>query len=143
MAKQLISILKNVTGQLAQSFMFLNMKLCRGNNQALILTLLLLASGVQARRVIRAAPGVMTTGCYMIVLTPETSHERFEAIAKEIKSESSISDIHTIEGPFAKMIVTKISVHEAQKVSLNCNNTHTHTYSFTCTHYSLTVKTLR
>ena len=143
MAKQLISILKNVTGQLAQSFMFLNMKLCRGNNQALILTLLLLASGVQARRVIRAAPGVKTTGCYMIVLTPETSHERFEAIAKEVKSESSISDIHTIEGPFAKMIVTKISVDEAKKVSLNCNNTHTHTYSFICTHYSLTVKTLR
>ena len=95
------------------------MKLCTGSNEALFLTLLLFASGIQARRVIRAAPGVKTTGRYMIALTPETSHERFEAIAKEVKNEASISGIHTVEGPFAKMIVTKISVDEVEKVSLN------------------------
>ena len=108
-----------MTSQIVQFLMFLNMKLCTGSNEALFLTILLFASGMQARRVIRAAPGVKTTGRYMIALTPETSHERFEAIANEVKSEASISGIHTVEGPFAKMIVTKISVDEAEKVSLN------------------------
>ena len=91
------------------------MKFCTRINLALVLTILFVA-GAQARRVIRAVPGAKTTGRYMIVLTPETSHERFEAISEEVKSESSISDIHTVEGPFTKMIVTKISVDEANKV---------------------------
>ena len=85
-------------------------------NQVLILVLLFSAT-VQPRRVIRAAPGTETTGQYMVVLTPDTSHERFEVIAEEIQSELLSSKIHKTEGPFAKMIVAKLSVDEAHKVS--------------------------
>ena len=90
--------------------------------QVLILVLLF-AAVVQTRQVIRAAPGIKTTGQYMVVLTQETSHERFEAIAEEVQSQSLSSEIHKIEGEFAKVITTKLSVDEAHKVSLKhrCN----------------------
>ena len=88
------------------------------HNQALILVLLFVAA-VQTRRVIRAAPGIETTGQYMVALTLDTSHERFEAIAEQIQSQSSSSEIHKIEGQFAKVIVAKLSEVEAHKVSFN------------------------
>ena len=65
---------------------------------------------VQTRQVILVAPGIKTTGQYMVVLTPDTSHERFEAIAEKVQSQSLSSEIHKKEGKFAKMIVTKLSV---------------------------------
>ena len=102
----------------------LNMQFRTRHNQVLILVLLLAAVG-QTRRVIRAAPGIKTTGQYMVVLTPDTSHERFEAIAEIVQTQSLSSKIHKIEGQFAKVVVTKLSVDEAHKVSLN---THTHTH---------------
>ena len=119
MAKRPFPILRNVSGQIAQFIIrqLLSMQLSTRTYLTLILAFLFAAGG-QARRVIRAAPGIETTGRYIIVLRPETSHERFEAIAEKVKSESLISDIHTVEGPFAKMIVTKISVDEAYRVSL-------------------------
>ena len=82
--------------------------------QILFSLLPLLANVVRTRRVIRAAPGIETTGQYMVVLTPDTSHERFEAVAKKIQSDS---EMHKMESPFAKIIVTKLSVDEAHKVS--------------------------
>ena len=88
--------------------------------QLLILTLLLVAA-VQTHRVIRAAPGIATTGQYMVVLTPDTSHETFEAIADKVQSQSLSSKIYKIEGSFAKVIVAKLSVDEAHKVSLKHN----------------------
>ena len=95
----------------------LNMQICTRRNQVLILVLLF-AAEVQTRRVIRAAPGTETTGQYMVVMTPETSHERFEAIAEKVQTVSLSSKIHKTEGPFAKMIVTRLSVDEAHKVRL-------------------------
>ena len=86
--------------------------------QILFSLLPLLATLVRTRRVIRAAPGIKTTGEYMVVLAPDTSHERFEAVAKKIQSESMNSEMHKMESPFAKIIVTKLSVDEAHEVSL-------------------------
>ena len=91
------------------------------HNQVLILVLLFVAA-VQTRRVIRAAPGIKTTGQYMVVLTPDTSHEKFEAIAENVRSQSLSSEIHTIEGQFAKVIIAKLSLDEAHKVSLKHTN---------------------
>ncbi|XP_041379535.1 LOW QUALITY PROTEIN: proteinase R-like, partial [Gigantopelta aegis] len=71
---------------------------------------------VQTRRVIRAAPGIETTGQYMVVLTLDTSHERFEAIAEKVQSQSLSSDIYKIEGEFAKVIVTELSEAEAHQI---------------------------
>ena len=88
------------------------------NTRVLIIVLLLVAA-VQARRVIRAAPGTATTGQYMVVLSSDTSHERFEAIAERIQTQALNSKIHKIESSFAKMIVSKMSVDEAHQVSLN------------------------
>ena len=93
------------------------MQLRTSHSQVLILVLLLVAA-VQTRRVIRAAPGIETTGQYMVVLTADTSHERFEAIAEKVQSQSSSSDIYKIEGEFAKVIVTELSEAEAHQVSL-------------------------
>ena len=86
-------------------------------NQVLILALLFVTA-VQTRRVIRAAPGTETTGQFMVALTPDTSHEQFEAIAEKVQSQSLSSEIHKIEGQFAKVIVAKLSEAEAHKVSL-------------------------
>ena len=86
-------------------------------NQVLILVLLFVAVA-QTRQVIRAAPGIETTGQYMVVLTPDTSHERFEAIAENVRSQSLSFEIHKIESQFAKVIVAKLSLDEAHQVSL-------------------------
>ena len=102
------------------------MKYQTSHNQILILVLLLVAA-VQTSRVIRAAPGIKTTGQYMVALTLDTSHERFEAIADKVQSQSLSSEIRKIEGQFAKVIVAKLSEAEADKVSLNMQ-THTHIY---------------
>ena len=99
----------------------LNMQLSTKHNQIVILVLLVaIATAVQTRRVIRAAPGTKTTGQYMVVMTPETSHERFKVIAEKVQTVSFNSKIRKMEGPFAKMIVTRLSVDEAHKVSLKC-----------------------
>ena len=80
---------------------------------AQVLILVLLCSVVvQTRRVIRAAPGIETTGQYIAVLATDTSHERFEAIAEEVQSHSFTSKIRKIEGPFAKIVFAKLSVDE-------------------------------
>ena len=105
--------------KLAQCLVMLKMQLCTSHNLVLIIVLLLV-TGVRTRRVIRAAPGTETTGEYMVVLTPETSHERFEVIAEKIQIVSPSSKIHKMEGPFAKMVVTRLSVDEANKVSFKC-----------------------
>ena len=105
--------------KLVQCIVILNMQFHTSHNQVLII-FVLLVTGVRTRRVIRAAPGTETTGEYMVVLTPETSHERFEAIAEKIQTVSLSSKIHKMEGPFAKMVITRLSVDEANKVSLKC-----------------------
>ena len=100
----------------------LNMQFSTKDSQALIFVVLLFAAVVRTSRVIRAAPGTETTGQYMVVLAPDTSHERFEAIAEKIRTTSLSSDIYKIEGPFAKMIVAQLSVDEAHQVSLKMSN---------------------
>ena len=65
---------------------------------------------VQTHRVICAAPGIETTSL------------RFEAIADKVQNQSLSSEIHKIESQFAKMIVTKLSLNEACKVTLKHMN---------------------
>ena len=93
---------------------------------------------MQTSRVIRAAPRIKTTGQYMVALTLDTSHERFETIADKVQSQSLSSEIRKLEGQFAKVIVAKLSEAEAHKVSLN-THTHTHTHTHTThTHFFTT-----
>ena len=109
----------NQLAKLALCIKILNM------NAHVLILILLFSVVVQTRRVIRAAPGIPTTGQYMVVLATDTSHERFEAIAEEVQTHSLSSKIQTIEGPFTKMIVAKLSIDEAHKVRFK---TCTHTY---------------
>ena len=102
--------------QLALCIVMLNMQFRTSHYQVLIFVLLVAA--VQTREVIRAPSGIETTGQYMVVLTPDTSHERFEAIAEKVQNQSLSSEIYKIEGQFAKVIVTELSLDEAHKVSL-------------------------
>ena len=90
----------------------LNIQFLTRYNQVLILVLLF-SVVVLTRRVICAAPGIETTGQYIVVLTPDTSHETFEAIADKVRIQSLTSKTHKIKGPFANVIVTKPSVDEA------------------------------
>ena len=102
------------------------MQFHRSYYQVLVLVLLFVAV-VQTRRVIRAAPGTETTGQYMVALAPDTGHDQFEAISEKVRSQSLSSEIHKIEGQFAKVIVAKMSEAEAHKVSINlCVCVHVH-----------------
>ena len=58
----------------------------------------------------------------MIELTLDTSHERFEAIGDKVQSQSLSSEIHKIEGQFARVIVAKLSEVETHKVKVIINN---------------------
>ena len=84
---------------------------------ALIYLLITTVAVVQARRVIRAAPGVETTGRYIVVLKHETSHDKFETIADEVRNESLNAAIfEKVEGPFAKIVTAELSEDGAHKV---------------------------
>ena len=67
-------VISNQLLKLTQCIVMLNMQFPTSHNQVLILVLLF-AAVVQTRRVIRAAPGIKTTGQYMVVLTADISHE--------------------------------------------------------------------
>ena len=90
------------------------------HNEVLVLVVLVFLAVVQTRRVSRPVPGIKTTGQYMVVMAPDTSHERFEAIVEIIQTKSSSTQIYKIEGPFIKMIVTKLSLDQAHEVNLKC-----------------------
>ena len=93
-----------------------NMKIYKGSI-ALVLLLSIVAV-VQARRVIRAAPGVETTGRYIVVLKNETSHDKFETIADEVRNVSLNAAIfEKVEGLFAKIVTAELSEDGAHKVS--------------------------
>jgi hypothetical protein len=85
---------------------------------ALLSLLLVAVEIVQARRVIRAAPGIEKTGDFIVVLEDNTTHSGFETVVDEILKESPDSVIHEkIEGHFAKIISANISVSTAYKVN--------------------------
>ena len=82
-----------------------------------LIYLLTTVAVVQARRVIRADPGVETTGRYIVVLKSETSHDKFETIADEVRNESLNAAIfEKVEGPFAKIVTAELSEDGAHKV---------------------------
>jgi hypothetical protein len=84
---------------------------------ALLSLLLVAVEIVQARRVIRAAPGIEKTGDFIVVLEDNTTHSGFETVVDEILKESPDSVIHEkIEGHFAKIISANISVSTAYKL---------------------------
>lgn len=81
-----------------------------------VLALCLLHAG-SARRVIRAAPDEETTGNYIVVMKENTTHSRFEAIADEVRKESSNLNIsEKVESPIAKIVAAKLTEDGAHKV---------------------------
>ena len=80
--------------------------------------LLGVASLVQSRRIIRAAPHASTTGCYMIKLIDETSRERFDDLVEHIREVSMDKRIYgKIDSNMIKVITAKLSPTELEEVS--------------------------
>ena len=72
--------------------------------------LLGVASVVQSRRIIRAAPNADTTGCYMIKLRDDTSLERFDELVEYIKHKSMDNRIYgKVDSNMIKVITAKLS----------------------------------
>ena len=85
----------------------------------LLLLVLLLAATVDARRVIRAAPDSEKTGCYIVKLEDDTSHDRFEELTQMLLKESIDHKIHVkVEGSVSKIITVKLPEGALDRVRL-------------------------
>ena len=93
----------------------------------LLLLVLLVAATVDARRVIRAAPKSEKTGCYIVKLEDDTSHDRFEELKKALLTESVDHHIYGVEGSVSKIIAVKIPEESLDKVQ------YVYVYVYTCT----------
>lgn len=85
----------------------------------LCVSLILIATVVYARRVIRAAPGSDKTGCYIVKLEDYTSHEKFEELTGVIVEESLDHLVHEkVEGVVSKIVTAKLSEDALHRVSI-------------------------
>ena len=85
----------------------------------LILLVLLVAATVDARRVIRAAPESNKTGCYIVKLEDDTSHDRFEELTEKLLEESIDHLIYEkTEGNVSKIITVKLPEDAVDRVRL-------------------------
>ena len=83
-----------------------------------LLIVLLVAATVDARRVIRAAPESEKTGCYIVKLEDDTSHDRFEELKKTLLEESIDHHIYGVEGSVSKIIAVKLPEEAPDRVRL-------------------------
>ena len=89
----------------------------------LLLYLALLAPGtlvpVHGRRVIRAAPGSATTGCFVVKLKDSATHEQFESAVNNVIPFATENKVYTrVEGEVSKMFTMKMSHEAAEAVRL-------------------------
>ena len=93
--------------------------ICLSENMShlLLLLVLLVAATVDARRVIRAAPESEKTGCYIVKLEDDTSHDRFEELAEKLLQESVDHHIYEkVEGRVSKIITVKLREEAIDRV---------------------------
>ena len=93
--------------------------MCLSENMShlLLLLVLLMAATVDARRVIRAAPESEKTGCYIVKLEDDTSHDRFEELAEKLLEESVDHHIYEkVEGGVSKIITVKLREEALDRV---------------------------
>ena len=83
----------------------------------LMVVLAVTISYVEAKKILRAKTGVETTGNYMIVLSLDTSDERFREIESYVGVVAAGEKIHSLNGRFSKIITTKLSEEALQRVS--------------------------
>ena len=88
----------------------------------LLLLVLLVAATVDARRVIRAAPKSEKTGCYIVKLEDDTSHDRFKELKKTLLEESVDHHIYGVEGSVSKIFAVKLPEESLDKVPVHDHN---------------------
>ena len=99
----------------------------------LLLLVLLVAATVDARRVIRAAPKSEKTGCYIVKLEDDTSHDRFEELKKTLLEESVDHHIYGVEGSVSKIFAVKVPEESLDKVQYQSLIQYVYVYVGTCT----------
>ena len=73
---------------------------------------------IDGSKVIHAPPGSDKTGCYMVKLKDDTSHDEFEKLTEKLLEESSDHHIFgKVEGSVSKIITVKLSEEAVDKVS--------------------------
>ena len=82
----------------------------------LLLLLLSATATVDARRVIRAAPEANKTGCFIVKLGDDTSHDEFEELREIILEESTDHHVYEVEGNVSKIITANLSEAARHKV---------------------------
>ena len=85
----------------------------------LLLVLLATATAIDASKVIHAPPGSDKTGCYMVKLDDDISHDEFEELAEKLLEESSDHTIYgKVEGSVSKIITVRLMEDALDRVSL-------------------------
>ena len=79
--------------------------------------LILGSSPVHARRVIRAAAGAPTTGCYIVKLSDSITHDQFDRAVRDVASLANDSKVYErIDGEVTKLFTMNITHEEADQV---------------------------
>lgn len=74
---------------------------------------------VQGRRVIRAAPGAATTGCYVVKLRDSVTHDQFESAVQQVAPLATETKVYAkVEGDVSKLFAMKMSPEAADRVRL-------------------------
>ena len=85
----------------------------------LLLVLLVTATAIDASKVMHAPPGSDKTGCYMVKLKDDISHNEFQKLEERLLEESSDHHIFAkVEGSVSKIITAKLSEEAVERVSL-------------------------
>ena len=86
-------------------------------------SLAVISSLVYGRRVIRAAPGSATTGCYVVKLKDSVNHEQFMAAVRQVTPLAMESKLYTKVEGVVNLFTMKLSHAAADKVSCLPNYT--------------------
>ena len=81
----------------------------------LLLVTAQILSTAEARDIVRAAPGELKTGNYIIALSEGTNQSRFDDIVEEVISTGSII-YSKVNGDFAKIISANLTEETLRKV---------------------------
>ena len=102
------------------------------SSHLLLLILFVTATAVaDARRVIRAAPESKKTGCYIVNLKDDTSHEKFVELTEKLLKESVDHRIYEkVEGHVSKIITVRLPEEALDKVKLLITCYHSLLYGF-------------
>ena len=83
-----------------------------------ILSLAILTTAIEAKKILRAQEGATKTGKFMVSLDLDTPDERFDELAEMVGVHAADQDVKKLNGEIAKIITAALSESALETVRL-------------------------